>query len=109
MCLRNIMSKITEIPFSKYHGCGNDFIMINDTQNQLGKIFENPSTIKRLSDRNIGIGGDGVIQLRKHGSYDFVMEYYTGKHGTPAMLCGNGSRCSVMFAKDIGLITLNCN
>ncbi len=88
------------IKFDKYHGTGNDFIIIRDTQYTTSL---NTSKIKLLCDRRFGIGADGLMLLKPHNSYDFLMEYYNAD-GLPGTMCGNGGRCITAFAKKMGLI-----
>lgn len=89
-----------KILFFKYKATGNDFIIINNTE----KLFLlSEKIIKNMCNRNLGIGADGLILIEKIKKYDFYMKYYNsdGKEGT---MCGNGGRCSVHFAKKIGII-----
>ncbi len=90
-----------QISFSKYHGTGNDFILIDETKKENHLSTEQ---IAKLCHRNFGIGADGLMQLRKKEGYDFEMVYYNSD-GKPSSMCGNGGRCIAQFAKDLGLVT----
>ena len=94
------------ILFYKYQGTGNDFIL---TDNRDGRYSNLTTTeIKNLCDRKFGIGADGFMLLNKHESFDFEMKYYNSD-GNESTMCGNGGRCIVQFAKDLGLIENTCS
>lgn len=89
------------IPFFKYHGAGNDFIIIDDRKSVTSDFTQ--KVINFLCDRHFGIGADGLILLKDSDKADFRMIYYNsdGKEGT---MCGNGGRCITAFAERLGLI-----
>jgi len=88
------------IPFSKYQGTGNDFILIDNRSNNFTNLSQ--KEINRLCDRRFNIGADGVMMLNHKDGYDFEMKYFNadGKLGS---MCGNGGRCIVRFAYDLGI------
>ena len=85
--------------FFKYHGAGNDFLLVDGRE-----IIPELSTqqIKSLCDRNFGIGSDGLMYLLKADDYDFEMKYFNS-NGLEGSMCGNGGRCIVSFAFDQGI------
>lgn len=83
--------------FYKYHGAGNDFIMINNLKGDIKLI---PEYVSQLCDRHFGIGADGVILLELSDKADCFMNYYNSD-GTIAQMCGNGVRCTAKFYLNI--------
>lgn len=88
-----------EIKFSKYQGTGNDFILIDDRFG--GAPEDDPKAIKQLCDRHFGIGSDGLILIQPSDEADFHMEFFN-PDGSKSF-CGNGSRCAVKFAIQLGM------
>jgi diaminopimelate epimerase len=89
------------LSFSKYHGTGNDFIIID---NRRLKLQLKTKQIANLCHRKFGIGANGLILLQNKKKFDFEMIYFNSG-GNKGSFCGNGSRCVVAFAKELGVIT----
>lgn len=89
------------LSFSKYHGLGNDFILIDNRCST--EPLLSPSASQAACDRHEGIGADGVIFLLPSSSEDgtdFTMRIYNSDGSEPEM-CGNGIRCLAQFARDL--------
>ena len=87
------------IPFSKYHGLGNDFVLVDNRDSQEPKM--SPKEAVAVCDRNFGIGADGVIfVLPATGETDYTMRIYNSDGSEPEM-CGNGIRCMAKFVADL--------
>ena len=84
-----------KIPFSKYHGAGNDFIIVNGFEQTI-PFSKDSNWIKDMCHRRYGIGADGLIIAAPSKESDFEMIYYNSDGGLGSF-CGNGSRCVVDF------------
>lgn len=84
-----------QLSFAKWHGTGNDFILVDDRQGYFPA--KDPELVRRLCDRHFGIGSDGLILIqapRTEGT-DFHMEFFNPD--ASQSFCGNGSRCAFAF------------
>lgn len=87
------------IPFQKYHGLGNDFILVEqDVFNALSPE-DQKALIPAICDRHTGIGADGFIVVRTD---PFEMVYFN-QDGSRADMCGNGLRCFSRYLMENGL------
>lgn len=89
-------------PFVKFHGAGNDFILI-DNRDATFPIQQ--EQIAMLCDRHYGVGADGLILIENPRlmQTQFYMRYFNSD-GKEATLCGNGSRCAVAFVEWLNVI-----
>lgn len=100
----------TVLDFQKYHGAGNDFVMLDGRQ-ALGQGRTSPpwpewnqAQVSLLCDRHFGLGADGLIVLQAPMEADtaFHMAYYNAD-GCLSSFCGNGARCATAFARALGV------
>jgi len=89
--------------FSKVHGCGNDFVLIEDLDDALGL---SPALVRAMCARHHGAGADGVIRLApaRDRQSDVFMDYRNAD-GSIAEMCGNGVRCVASYVLDHGLLS----
>ncbi len=89
------------LKFTKMHGAGNDYIYMNAIEQQI----DNPSDLAvKLSNRNFGIGSDGLVLILPSDICDFRMQMFNSD-GSEAEMCGNASRCVGKYVYDKGLTT----
>jgi len=94
-----------EIPFWKYSGCGNDFIIFDNREDVFPS--DDRQYIERLCHRHWGIGADGVILLETSLTADFKMVVFNAD-GCRTSMCGNGLRCLMAFIHDQELASIIC-
>jgi len=95
-----------KLNFFKYQGAGNDFIMVDNRD--LSFNHHQPKLLEQICNRRFGIGGDGIMFVEPAEGFDFKMVYYNSD-GQPSSMCGNGGRCIVAFAKQLGIMDTETN
>ena len=90
------------LPFTKMHGAGNDFVMIDGRDLPDGLALDR-ARIAALCHRRTGVGADGLIVVGHEGPGVVRMTYYNADGGE-AEMCGNGARCTVAFAHSRDLL-----
>jgi len=88
---------VQNIEFIKYHGTGNDFIILDGFKSAYDADTWSAEQIKLMCHRNFGIGADGLIICAPSADSDFQMVYYNSD-GYQSSMCGNGGRCILHFA-----------
>ena len=94
-----------KVLFYKYQGAGNDFLIAD---NRSGALILSQDQVAALCDRRYGVGADGLMLLdapdaeKEDDTDGFRMTYYNSD-GSTGMMCGNGGRCIVAFAADMGI------
>lgn len=89
------------LEFYKYQGTGNDFVILDNREGKWDHLSE--QSVARLCDRRFGIGADGLMLLNRQVPYDFGMKYFN-RDGRESSMCGNGGRCLVAFAHQMGIV-----
>ena len=90
------------LPFTKMHGAGNDFVMLDATRAPLDL---SPAQLRHLGDRHFGVGADQILVVERTDTpgMDFRYRIFNGVSGEEVEHCGNGSRCFVRYVIDKGL------
>lgn len=93
--------------FTKMHGIGNDFVMVDTIDSPLPSGVEGQEVsafadlARKVNDRRFGIGGDGLILLEKGDQAPFRMRMFN-PDGSESEMCGNGIRCFAVLLRDLG-------
>lgn len=96
------MTNNITLQFTKMHGCGNDFIMLNGFSQNLPQDMGRLAV--QLCDRHFGIGADGILALYPTAAADFEMRLFQ-PDGSEAEMCGNGIRCAALFARQQQIVS----
>lgn len=91
--------------FSKWHGIGNDFVMVNAFRESFEEAAL-PELARAMCSRRFGIGSDGLILASPGREADLAMRMFN-PDGSESEMCGNGVRCFALFAQEEGLAKSN--
>ena len=98
--INNMRREHTLLPFTKMHGCGNDYIYINCFDREINS----PESLSVfLSDRHTGVGGDGVVLILRSDIADARMRMFN-LDGSESRMCGNAVRCVAKYLYDNGMV-----
>lgn len=89
--------------FTKWHGCGNDFVFVHVPD---GDVSPYTAHCEAICDRHFGIGADGMIFVLPSDKADLKMRIFNAD-GSEAEMCGNGIRCFSLWAQELGLVSGN--
>ena len=89
--------------FTKMHGLGNDFVIIENLDNKLENLKDRAIEI---CDRHTGVGADGILVVEKSSTSDIRM-VIVNSDGSEAEMCGNGIRCFARYVHDRGIVKTN--
>jgi diaminopimelate epimerase len=94
------------VHFTKYHGCGNDFVVVDlrDAARDDARAVQEPDAVRAICDRNFGVGADGVLAILppNDAGADARMRVLNAD-GSEAEMCGNGIRCVAIELRDRGV------
>ncbi len=90
------------LPFTKMHGAGNDFVVLDATR---APLQLSTAQLQRLGDRRLGVGADQVLLVERSSTpgVDFRYRIFNGASGAEVEHCGNGARCFLRYVHDRGL------
>ncbi|RZN60533.1 MAG: diaminopimelate epimerase [Methanonatronarchaeia archaeon] len=96
----------SNIKFTKMHGNGNDFIIIDELNEKIVSESEKPGFSEKHCKRRFSVGADGVLYLQPSQTADLKMRIFNSD-GTEADMCGNGIRCAAKYAYEKDLTQNN--
>jgi diaminopimelate epimerase len=100
---RDIIPRVRR-PFAKYHGLGNDFLIVDGRDRQ---EIPSPDAVRRICDRRRGVGADGVLTLLPATGRGVAFMHVTNSDGSVAAMCGNGIRCAARYLQARGKLSGN--
>jgi diaminopimelate epimerase len=101
------MNASMTIPFTKMHGSGNDFVVVDNREDAIAD-GEVAGFARAICRPHLGLGADGVVLIDDaEGDADFRWRYINAD-GTDGDLCGNGAMCGARFAFDAGIAPADC-
>ena len=86
-----------QIPFTKMHGAGNDYVVLDGIREDLP--IDLPALARAVADRHFGVGFDQMLVARPSSSADFRMDIYNAD-GSQVEMCANGIRAFYLFLRD---------
>ena len=99
---------------SKYHGSGNDFVLINNMNKRVDRFLRENGLnlnefVRRICAHHFGIGADGLILIEKpeNPNNHFKWQFFNSD-GSLGEMCGNGARCAIRFAYDVKVVEESC-
>jgi len=90
-----------KIMFTKMHGNGNDFILIDEFKSVIIREEDKPKFVRAICNRNFGLGADGVLFVQRSEKADAKFRYFNSD-GSEAEMCGNGIRCFSRYLVEEG-------
>lgn len=87
--------------FWKLNGAGNDFLVVDNMNNDI-RAEQWPGIVEKLCERHLSIGADGFMVVEKSDIADYKMIFYN-RDGSEAEMCGNGARCICRFGYEYGI------
>ena len=94
---------VTFLPFHKYVAHASDFIIINNRNGRWSSLLADATLRAKLCDRRLGIGSDGLMAITTHSTAAYHVDHYL-PNGQEAGVCGNGSRCTIAWARANGIL-----